>query len=370
LTYGNDEVFWSSPYLKLPAKLVLPESIQVFTLSQSIGAEPYFRNWQMTGRFDSSLLFRNQLQSLGPILLIALALSMLSVLLIRGLLNSLSRRISALSSHMKTIGDGRMAPLALEKPGKDEVGFLIMSFNDMISEINGLINDVYKLEMQKKDAEMENMRAEYKYLQAQADPHFLFNTLNAVLVYCAKNKYDELAKIIGSLSKLTKRMLTQGGGMITLAEEFDFIERYLMIEKFRFGSMFSYDVRVDHESAHWPVPKLSVQPLVENACKHGLQNISGKRELSVIAVCDGEGVKIIVADNGIGMDESIWQQAIAYTADNKSTEGSTEQVAEFGIGLQNVYRRMRMCFGDKFHFHIKSAPGQGACVEMRIDNLD
>jgi len=363
LTYGNDEILWSSPYVKLPAQLTLPDSRQYYTLRRPIGTESYYNNWQMTGVFDSKLIYSNQLRSLGLILLITLAVAMLSVLLIRTLLYSLSRRIGALSSHMRTIGEGRMEPLALVKPGKDEVGFLILAFNDMITEINDLINVVYKLEMQKKDAEMENMRAEYKYLQAQVDPHFLFNTLNAILVYCVKNKYDELAKVIGSLSKLTKRMLTQGGGMITLAEEFDFIEKYLYIEKFRFGKMFTYRVQLDSACGKWLVPKLSVQPLVENACKHGLQNAAGDRDLNVCAQVDERGLVIAVTDNGIGMEESQWRAAIA-----APDAGDREQAAESGIGLQNVYRRMRMCFGDKFEFNIKSAPGQGARVEMRIDN--
>jgi len=362
LTYGNDDIFWSLPYIKPPARLSLPQSSQFYILHKAIGTKPYFENWQMTGIFDSKLIYGNQLQALVPIFIITLALAMLSVLLLRAPLYSLSRRIGALSSHMKTIGEGRMEPLSLDKPGKDEAGFLIMAFNDMITEINDLINVVYKLEMQKKDAEMENMRAEYKYLQAQVDPHFLFNTLNAILVYCVKNKYDELANVIGSLSKLTKRMLTNTGGMITLAEEFDFIEKYLVIEKFRFGRMFSYTVRIDAECADWQVPKLSIQPLVENACKHGLQNIAGSRKLDIGAEVNGQGLKITVSDNGAGMGEDIWRQAISVT-----DSADEPQITDAGIGLRNVYRRMLMTYGDRFHFSIKSAPGQGAYVEILID---
>ena len=363
LSYGDDEILWSSPYIKLPAQLTLPDSSKFYVLQKAIGTDLYFDNWQITGVFNSKHIYNNQLRTLGIILLITLGLSMLSVLLIHVPLNSLSRRISALSSHMRTIGEGRMEPIVLEKPGNDEAGFLIIAFNDMISEINDLINVVYKLEMQKKDAEMENIRAEYKYLQAQVDPHFLFNTLNAVLVYCVKNKYDELANIIGSLSKLTKRMLIRGTGMIPLSEEFDFIEKYLIIEKFRFGNLFSYSIQIDPASTGWLVPKLSIQPLVENACKHGLQGASGDRKLTVCSETDEQGLKITISDNGIGMEENVWREAIESASDLENSD-------QTHIGLQNVYRRMRMCYGNEFRFHIKSAPGQGAYVEMRIDIQD
>ena len=95
--------------------------------------------------------------------------------------------------------------------------------------------------------------------------------------------------------------------------------------------------------------------------KHGLQNITGDRELAVAAEVDGQGLRICVSDNGIGMEEGQWHQIV-----NVLDEGASDQVAEGGIGLQNVYRRMRMCYGDGFRFEIKSAPGQGARVEIRI----
>jgi two-component system sensor histidine kinase YesM len=125
-----------------------------------IGPSPWFDGWKITGVYDSSKIYKKQLTVLGYIMAISLSLSLLSLLLIRGLLNSLQRRIFALSKHMNLVGDGHFEPLGLD-PGKDEVGFLITSFNNMVGEINDLINVVYKLEMQKKSAEVENMRAEY-----------------------------------------------------------------------------------------------------------------------------------------------------------------------------------------------------------------
>ncbi|MDR2751077.1 MAG: histidine kinase, partial [Clostridiales bacterium] len=269
-----------------------------------IGIAPWFNGWKITGIYDEKKIYMRQLTVLGYIMAITISMSLLSLALIRGLLNSLQRRIFALSKHMKHVGDGHFEPLGIE-PGKVEVGFLINTYNDMVGEINDLINVVYKLEMQKKSAEVENMRAEYKYLQAQVDPHFLFNTLNAILVFCVKNKYTELADVISSLSKMLKRLLSRGADKITLDEEFQFIEKYLAIEKFRFGEQFNYTIEIGKEIAKSgrTIPKMSIQPLVENACKHGLQSISGARWLSLCASMDeSQTVTIILTDNGAGMD--------------------------------------------------------------------
>ncbi|MDR1541392.1 MAG: histidine kinase [Clostridiales bacterium] len=391
LTCFGDQILWSSPYVHkaqdgaMPL-LELPDNKKYYILQIEIGPRPIFDGWKITGVYDSSQIYSKQLVVLLYILVITALLSALSVLLIRFLLNSLRRRLSRLSAHMKDVGDSHFTALDLENPGQDEVGFLIIAFNDMITKINDLINDVYKLEMQKKTTEMENMRAEYKYLQAQVDPHFLFNTLNAILVFCVKNGYAELSDIISSLSKMMKRLLSGGDDLVPVVQEMDFIGKYLAIEKFRFGSRFQYSIEISPEvkEHNAMIPKMSIQPLVENACKHGLQSIPGNRMLLVRAEMDvsenGRNLVISVTDNGSGMNEKTVDAVHATLARDGWTGGrdgsehslkeaqSLAEPSESGIGLQNVYRRMKMYYGDKFHFSLKSAKEQGTSVVMRIED--
>lgn len=376
LTASGNKIIWGTQYTKnnfAGAVLELPPDNKYYILQDSIGRKPYFDDWKITGVYDKYQIYKRQFVVLAYILLITLTLAAFSVFLIWSVLNSMRYRLSALSSHIKKVNEDHLEPLLLHNTGRDEVGWLITSFNSMIAEINDLINDVYKLEMQKKSIEVENIRAEYQYLQAQVDPHFLFNTLNAILVFCVKNEYTELSAVISSLSKLFKRMLTTGSDLITVPEEIDFIDKYLAIEKFRFGDKFEYEIQIAPEviDSKRLIPKMSIQPIVENACKHGLQSsIDDNRRLIIKAEIEAKALVISVKDNGSGMaKEKV--KAIIDKLENPKTEMKAEiyDDMESGVGIQNVYRRMIMNYGEMFHFIINSAPGHGTEIILRIEEV-
>lgn len=380
LTFSGNKIIWSTRYIKkypneTAPLLVLPPDSKYFILQKQIGPQPYFKDWKITGIYDKNQIYKKQFIVLAYILLIMLSLTAFSLFLIWSLLNSMRYRLSALSGHMKKVSRDNFEPLLLAKPGKDEIGWLITAFNNMIGEINDLINVVYKLEMQKKSIEVENIRAEYKYLQAQVDPHFLFNTLNAILVFCVKNQYTELSAIILSLSKLFSRMITIGNDLIPVCEEFEFIEKYLAIEKFRFGNKFEYEIQIAPEviESERLIPKMSIQPIVENACKHGLQSSAdNNRRLLIKAELEENALIITVKDNGSGMDREKVEAILSRIADSKTEiEGRPEALdeSEGGVGIQNVYRRMVMNYQERFHFKIHSAPECGTEVVLLIEEV-
>ncbi len=373
LTAPGNQIIWSNHANK--NNLTNESNDSYYVLQDAIGPSPYFEGWKITGVYDKFLLYKRQFVVLAYILLITLSLSGFSVFLIWSVLNSMSYRLSALSRHIKKVSEDHLEPLLLPHTGKDEVGWLIETFNKMIEEINDLINVVYKLEMQKKSVEVENIRAEYQYLQAQVDPHFLFNTLNAILVFCVKNGYSELSSIISSLSKLFKRMLVTGNNLIAVSEELDFIEKYLAIEKFRFGDKFEYDIQIAPKvmESNLLIPKMSIQPIVENACKHGLQaSIEDNRRLYVKADIVDTALVISVKDNGSGMAKET-VNAIYSRLKNPDSETDTRIDSDYdmesGVGIQNVYRRMMMNYGERFHFKIYSAPEQGTEIILRIEEI-
>lgn len=381
LTVSGNRILWSTQFTKKVSDgatpiLELPPDNKYFIFQKKIGPAPYFDDWMITGVYDKNQIYKREIKVLAYILLITLALAAFSLFLIWSVLNSMRSRLSALSDHMKKIHEENFEPLLLDTPGQDEVGWLITAFNDMIAEINDLINVVYKLEMQKKSIEVENIRAEYQYLQAQVDPHFLFNTLNAILVFCMKNDYTELSAIISSLSKLFKRLLTSGSDLITVSEEFDFIDKYLAIEKFRFGDRFEYEIQIAPEviAANRLIPKMSVQPIVENACKHGLQSsVDDNRRLVLRADIEANALVISVKDNGAGMaKEKV--DAILNSIENSKIEtkaGIETPLDEIGsgVGIQNVYQRMIMNYAERFHFSIHSAPERGTEVILSIEEV-
>lgn len=375
LTYDGDRIFWGTqrPAADGVPILKLPSEDRYYILQKDIGPVQYFKGWHIYGVYAKNQIYKRQVVVLAYILLITLSIASFSVFLIWSVLNSMRYRLSALSNHMKKVREDNFEPLLLDNPGQDEIGWLIMSFNKMIADINELINVVYKLDMQKKNIEVENIRAQYKYLQAQVDPHFLFNTLNAILVFCVKNGYTELSSVISSLSKLLKRLLTTGSDFITVSEEFDFIDKYLAIEKFRFGGKFQYEIQIAPEvlESKLLVPKMSIQPIVENACKHGLQSsMDGNRRLLLKAEIDDGALVISVKDNGTGMDKA-QVDAILNSVENPIPEmaDGPEALNETGsgVGIRNVYRRMLMNFDKRFGFTINSAPGCGTEIILRID---
>lgn len=375
LTYEGDRIFWGTQYPaagEIPV-LELPSEDRYYILQKEIGSEQYFNGWHIYGIYAKNQIYQRQIVVLAYILLITLSLAAFSVFLIWSVLNSMRYRLSALSGHMKKAREDNFEPLLLNNPGQDEIGWLIMSFNKMIADINELINVVYKLDMQKKSIEVENIRAQYKYLQAQVDPHFLFNTLNAILVFCVKNGYTELSSVISSLSKLLKRLLTTGNDFVTVSEEFDFIDKYLAIEKFRFGGKFQYEIQIAPEvlESKLLIPKMSIQPIVENACKHGLQSsMDDNRKLLLKAVSDNGALVISVKDNGTGMNKE-QVDAILNSVENPIPEmvAGSEALNELGsgVGIRNVYRRMLMNYDKRFRFTINSEPCCGTEIILRVD---
>ncbi len=377
LTSSENRIIWSNAITNntnsTSGVLELHPDSGYYVLQENVGLVPYFAGWKITGMYNKSVIYKKQFIVLAYILLITLSLSGFSVFLIWAVLNSMHYRLTALSRHIKKVSEDHLEPLILENTGQDEIGWLIKTYNKMIAEINDLINVVYKLEMQKKSIEVENIRAEYHYLQAQVDPHFLFNTLNAILVFCVKNGYTELTTIISNLSKLFKRMLTTGSDLIPIAEEINFIEKYLTIEKFRFGDKFEYTIEISPQIIETKrlIPKMSVQPIVENACKHGLQaSIEENRYLSIKADIIDNAIVISVKDNGSGMTSEKVNAIFNKFEDPKAAlnpdpEANNEE--ESGIGIQNVYRRMMMNFGDRFQFKIYSEPEKGTEIILKIE---
>ncbi len=378
ITLPSGEMFWSAypnsfDFKDTESILNMSGSSKYYVFERSIGIQPYFSNWKITELYNKNQTFKRQNVVLAYILLITLSIATFSVFIIWFVLNSMSYRIGNLSSHMKNIDEGHLMPLSLENPGKDEIGWLIIAFNNMIGKLNELINVVYKLEMQKKDVEVENIRAEYKYLQAQVDPHFLFNTLNAILVFCVKNGYTELTTVISSLSKLLKRLLTSRKDLIPVSEELDFIDKYLSIEKFRFGGKFDYTINIAKEvvALNFMIPKMSIQPIVENACKHGLQSsLDDNRKLVISAKIEDDTLIISVKDNGTGMGSEQVKAIVTKMESSDDDLNTDNDDMNNGVGIRNVYRRMMMVYEDRFNFKIHSAPGYGTEIILSIKRCD
>ncbi|MDO7908772.1 histidine kinase [Paenibacillus sp. JX-17] len=309
-----------------------------------LGTPEYAQGWHLEGTPQRKAKSTEMNGILRLILIVALITTIIPTIFMVVIFRSYNLRMRLLYKHMKQVKDEQFEPIRMYE-GKDEIGGLIRSFNRMSEKIKNLINDVYKLEIQKKDLELEQVRAELSFLQSQVDPHFLFNTLNAILVICKKHKYEQVIDIIRNLAQILRRLLSQREDLVTIREEITFTEMYLQIEKFRFQDRFAYELNIDPEVAEFKIPKMSIQALVENSCKHGLQWRKGARMISVDVFVKEGLLTVIVQDNGIGIPQDKMTEIEHHLQSEKPGKH---------VGLRNVYKRLKLYYAGQADLQIQS----------------
>lgn len=237
----------------------------------------------------------------------------------------------------------------------DEIGLLETKMHNMSHRIREHIKTEYSMNLEKKTAEL-------KALQAQINPHFLQNTLQLIgSMLFSKNPGDSY-DIIKSLSDMFRYVIRDPDDLAPIQKEIDHLNNYMLIQKQRYSARLHYIIEVEESAAACPIPKLTLQPIVENAFFHGLDIKSGDWELSVSVVRDGPDVRIEVRDNGIGI------QADRLETLRNQLDNQTGQVWTSGnrIGLNNVASRIRMHFGPEYGVTVQSKPGKGTQVTVRI----
>ena len=237
----------------------------------------------------------------------------------------------------------------------DEITELGMSFNIMIGKIKELLDSKIK--------EQENLKkAELRALQAQINPHFLYNTLDTIIWMAESKKTDQVVKIVSALSNFFRISLSKGMDWITIGEEVERIKSYLTIQKMRYRDILDFKIEVDSNVAENTILKLILQPLVENALYHGIKNKREGGTISVRARRKGETeVLLEVEDDGIGFTPEKLAQLHAELEDDS---GDIKMESGFGIG--NVNNRIRLYYGKQYGLSIQSEYSTGTCVTLVI----
>ncbi len=341
----GEGAFYANPELT-------PEQLSSgFALERPLGSLNYVRGWKLVGIADTRYIDGLMNESLRSILGLGIVSTIVPSLLIFFVFRSYHARIKRLSRHMEQVRSERFDLIDIPE-GRDEIGGLIRAFNLMTGRIRSLINDVYKLEIRQKNLELDRVRTELAMLQSQVNPHFLFNTLNAVLVVCTRNGYKEVTVIVKNLSLLMRQLLSRPDDLVPLEEELQFIRMYLEIEKFRFGDRFDYAFEVEPWTAGLRIPRMSLQPLVENACKHGLQGRKSGRLITISARATGEGLGVFVRDNGVGMSERKLGEVNDLMRAESSADGAN-------VGLRNVHRRLELFYRRDVRLVLRSRIEEG-----------
>ncbi len=242
---------------------------------------------------------------------------------------------------------------------EDEIGFLIKTFNEMSKEINYLVTWVYREKLTRKEAEL-------KALQSQINPHFLFNTLESINWMARLNNVPEISGTVTDLSDLMEASIGRDDKLVTVEEEFKYAYKYISILKRRFGEKIVFKEEILNGAGEVEIPRLLIQPLVENSIYHGIEKLKGKGEILLRACVEEEILVITVMDTGPGIKD------VELEALNKRLSLDNETYfKELGdtrrsIGIENVNRRIRLFYGDKYGLKIESQIGEYTKVIVRI----
>ena len=300
-------------------------------------------------------LLNDRLMLIEAIVLMFMASLFFGIVLSVLLSRKIDKPIRKLMAHISRIAEGEFErDPSIES--EDEIGQVGKIINDMSGKIDTLMTEQIETEKEKGSLEL-------KMLQAQINPHFLYNTLDSIRWIAVIQKNSGIVKIVTALSGLLKNMAKGFNEKITLRKELDFLQDYVTIEKMKYVEMFDLEVVVEEERLYEArMIKLTLQPLVENAIFNGIEP-AGKPGLISIYVGEDAGVlKITVRDNGVGIPEEKLKTILEHTEKVKSSSMS-------GIGLPNVDRRIKLYYGENYGLRIRSEVGKFTeiTVEMPLE---
>ena len=278
---------------------------------------------------------------------IPLIIGCVLIIFILGLVFSrlFTRKIEQLTKNMDQVNHG-IREVTVYSDSEDEVGLLIRSFRRMMGEIDRLISEVYENKIALKEFEL-------KALTAQINPHFLYNSLSIINWMAIRSDQKEISKVTLDLSTFYRTALSKGEDMVTVENCIRNIQAYLSIQLVMHDNDFQIEWNIDPQVKTEKVPKLILQPVVENALEHGLDvKEEGEKILKLSFLDNGSDVLLRVEDNGLGMEQEVAQRLIMYQAE--------------GYGLKNVNDRICLLYGNDYTIRILSKVGEGTRVEMRI----
>lgn len=285
--------------------------------------------------------------TLGTAALI-LAAALLTGWVISHLLSHPLQRLETAMEQFEQDADGfTFQPVA----GTREVQELSDSFGHMVGRIQQLMTTV-------REEEIDLRKTELKALQAQINPHFLYNTLDSIAWMCEQGKNGDAVKMVHALARLFRISISRGHELIPIEKELQHAESYLLIQKFRYKNQFTYHFTVDESCLHYLCNKITLQPIIENAITHGLDLLVEPGHIEITVCTEGEDVLFRVSDDGIGMS----QEQVAELLQNEPSDRT-------GIGIKNVNDRLRIYFGPQYGLSIESVPDEGTTVTIRMPRV-
>ncbi|WP_397328131.1 sensor histidine kinase [Paenibacillus arenilitoris] len=318
-------------------------------LTWSMGEQKYLvvydvgerEGWKLVKPIPYSQIYEAATTTRNLSFAIGVAFLLLAVILVTYFSNAITRPLKKLSFQMNRFSAGDFDAEA-EVVGRDEIAYLSRHFNQMVRRTNDLINERYKMKLVEKNAIL-------KALEAEINPHFLYNALQAISTKALKHGKDDIADMVDALA-LTLRYCISGKDIVKAREELKHIEHYLSLQKARFGARLQVTYDWDEALMELEMPKLSIQTLVENAIKHALEKVSSTITIGIRARLTEEYAVISVQDNGPGFTQERLEQVLASFRsgwEEREREGES-------IGLVNLHTRLRLLYGEEAELAIRT----------------
>ncbi|WP_243767287.1 sensor histidine kinase [Paenibacillus agricola] len=304
-----------------------------------------YTGWKLVTLIPQAAVYKHIELAKGTIIMIVLITVALSILFSVLISSSITLPLMKLIRHIKKVRDGDIHT-KVHLGTQEEFGEISESFNEMTEEIGALISKV-------RDDEKKIREAELRALQAQINPHILYNTMDSIYWMTITKEYDEIAEMTTAFAQFFRLILNKGDEMTTIAKELETIEHYLHIQKLQFKDKFEYDIKAEPDVLEESCIKLILQPLVENALLHGIKPLKNKRGMiSIIAKREGQLILLEVIDNGIGMD----LEQIEALLEQPSQNG--------GYGIYNINERIHLAYGEGYGLHFESRRDGGSHIQI------
>lgn len=304
--------------------------------------------WTVVGVTDLNEMLSSVDEVISVYYFMAVVLIGVAMLLAVLLTDKITLPLRRLQESMQAVETGDFNVDIVEADSQDEIGDLIRTFRIMIQEIEHLI------ERNNKEQE-EKRKSELNALQAQINPHFLYNTLDSIIWMAEDGNTKDVVLMTSALAKLFRKSISNKNEQVTVSEELTYTESYLTIQKMRYKGKLRYSIDVETSIANETIIKLIVQPLVENAIYHGIKYKEGIGTILIEAKYKEKGILIQIIDDGFGMTE----EQLSHIFDERETDERKN-----GVGVLNVHRRIQLYYGNEYGISFVSKQGLGTIASI------
>lgn len=282
--------------------------------------------------------YRDMLLIYGMVFLLVVAI--IAYFIYRSMIDPINKLLQS----MRNIDESNLALSQIEDNGKDEIHELNVNFNDLLNRVQELLETIEKEQEMKRESQ-------FQLLQAQINPHFLFNTLNTLKYLAILNEDKPVSEGINALAKLLRNTILDSKEMVSVQDEIENVKNYIIIQKLRYGDVFETVYNIDNDVLDCVILKFLLQPIVENSILHAFEEDKEHQILTIRVKKEGEFLKIEIGDNGKGF---------------KITQTETRYKKLSGIGVKNVQERIHLMYGEKYSMDIKSVIGKGTIVTLLL----